>query len=439
METIAFLKHALECGFIKSYKPEDIHKFLYKNGILSIYNKTDSRIVLYTSKNERFTNLVQKNNNNSNNIPIVVWAECNGIVLDTSTMKPLSIPPYTYRSNIDINLVNNYIYKGLYSISLIEDGTTITLYYYDKLNKWCISTNRGYDMTDVKWETKTYITLVTDLVELYKTSMDVFLNTLDKTSCYTFGFKHADMHPFWEGLNKPINKIWFIQSVNLTTGIRSYTFDNKFSIPDQKILNINNISNTCGFMLSKCNSALNTFISYKSPESALYGYLLRSNDIINMGIYSNILLESTLLQKIRQLYYDSNINKQNKLLNYNRDTFINIDAYLSINKVELFFKCIFPQYIQNYDKLENITKTLASDIVIFAQSKSTDNIVYKKYAPKLFEQISHEYTISVNKGYNENIILSYLKNIKFLNLYHELYNKLSPNVSLTSLVLMDDS
>ena len=158
-------------------------------------------------------------------------------------------------------------------------------------------------------------------------------------------------------------------------------------------------------MLSKCNSALNTFISYKSPESALYGYLLRSNDIINMGIYSNILLESTLLQKIRQLYYDSNINKQNKLLNYNRDTFINIDAYLSINKVELFFKCIFPQYIQNYDKLENITKTLASDIVIFAQSKSTDNIVYKKYAPKLFEQISHEYTISVNKGYNENIIL----------------------------------
>ena len=199
METIKFIKESNEKDL------STLRSSLYKKGILSSFNK-DGRIVMYTSKNQRFNKLDD------------ISIECNGLIFDINAMKPLVIPTLNSISNIsNINIINNNINNDLYDVYRINDGTVINLYWWEPTNSWVISTTRGYDLTDEKWADLTYIEIIKDILNKTDNSIDDLYKLLDKTHCYTFGFKHPSMHPFYEGLNKPIYTIWFIQSINLNT------------------------------------------------------------------------------------------------------------------------------------------------------------------------------------------------------------------------------
>ena len=212
--------------FIKNMEsklPQDIRQTAFKSRIQSSYCQEDGRMVFYTSKNARFDSEDKTS----------LWSECNGYVVDTVNMKPLVVPILSFKSNVNKDTLDRYMGQGLYDIYKVEDGTVINLYWWEYAGKWCISTTRGYDVSDVKWGAKTYTQILGELVKFYGTTLPVFHDSLDKGHCYTFGFKHIDMHPFKEGKMEYINKLWFIQSVELETSKVCEDFQGLFGIPNQ--------------------------------------------------------------------------------------------------------------------------------------------------------------------------------------------------------------
>jgi hypothetical protein len=396
--------------------PDSIRSNIYKRGILSNYSD-DGRMVFYSSKNQRF------------NTSDLLTLECNGLVLDISTNNPLVIPQLLYKSDIDINVVNNHLSNDLYDIFCIEDGTTINFYYWNKM--WCISTARSYDLTDKKWGSLTYKEVVQSILG---ESTKQFYESLDKNKCYTFGFKHVDLHPFMGGDVNVVNKIWFIQSVvindsvnNESFGKINYEFINNNQIIHQESFNKNLINVKNLFPILK--NSLNDFINNKIVN---YGFMLRSKDSNKTNEYSNILLESSLLQAIRKLYYQSSFNNISKELGYDRSIYILINAYLNINRQSLFIK-IFPQYLLNFNKLNLITTDIVTSIMChmthnnFDMNYETnvDKELLKTTAETLYNTINLQYKLNIDDKNLTRIITTYLLNNKWNILYYKLYTSIN--------------
>jgi hypothetical protein len=422
--------------------PANIRSQIYKRGILSSYDPDDGRMVFYSSKNQRFSE--------ADNLKL----ECNGLVFDTQNNKPLVIPPILYRSNIDNNEVNHYLKNNLYDILKVEDGTVINLYWWDGRKDfeshslqfdqlsigWRISTARSYDITDKAWGSITYKKVIKSILGVNE---DKFYNSLDKSYCYTFGIKTGDSHPFWEGTNKPINKIWFIQSVckdfvpktvlSLQTtdlenqienlkikeeeNIVNFDFPNDLGIPNQTVSEINtqNIKD----LFYDLNNGLDNFI-HKGIIN--YGYIFRSKNPSKTGGHSNILLESSLLQKIRQLYYHSNLNEIAQEMKYDRNVYILIHAYLDINKHGLFTK-LFPQYLQSFTSLDEITINLVKNIIAYSNIKKLSIPTNKMsmYTKIIYESFTSQHSIKVNEKNFVKLITSYLLTHQWINIYYTLF------------------
>ena len=184
---------------------EDARKALYKLGIKTSY---DSNRVIF--------NTMHSYKNNLNNI---YAQECNGLILEMDTWRPLCVPTRTLRYNINDSVSNSFLHQGLYNIFKVQDGTCFNLYYYqhtveqvkpltesmpDLTARWVISTASGYEMNNVRWENKTYLELISECLSQINLSWDAFTSALDKNNCYSFGFKHPEFHHFNEGRNFPL-------------------------------------------------------------------------------------------------------------------------------------------------------------------------------------------------------------------------------------------
>jgi hypothetical protein len=392
--------------------PFNIRKQIYKKGILSSCNDNDSRMVFYASKNQRFTN------------SDLLKLECNGLVLDTHTHKLLVIPQLLCKSNINPDVINKHLNNGLYDIISIDDGTVINLYHWN--NKWCISTARSYDLTHKKWGTLTYKEVVKSILG---DNEEKFYDTLDKSRCYTFGVKHKNIHPFKEDNKISINKIWFIQSVSLETKEISIKFENDLNILESKYASFQTRNVKDLFPLLE--KSLHDFM-YKTQNTEInYGFILRSKDNKKTGENSNILLESSLLQNIRNLYYHSNFNKISQEMGYARDTYTLIYSYLDINRHSVF-KILFPQYLPSFKTLNTITNDLIIAISSFGSNKKNKNYkinntskTYKIkltiYAETLYRLISSYYIITPNDNNLHKILSSYLLNERWVDIYYKLY------------------
>ena len=398
--------------------PSNIRSQIYKRGILSSYNDDDGRMVFYSSKNQRF--------NKSDDLKL----ECNGLVFDTKNLKTLVIPQLLHKSGIDTDVINNHLNNDLYDILCVDDGTVINLYYW--IDSWRISTARSYDLTDKKWSIMTYKEVVKDILGERE---DAFYNTLDKEKCYTFGLKHKDLHPFLEGKDEPVNKFWFIQSVDLKDHSISYNFKNDLEILGSTYSNIESKNIKELFPLLK--KSLNDFIYRKNETKINYGYILRSKDPKKTGENSIILLESSLLQNIRKLFYHSSFNKVSQEMDYDRETYIIINSFLDVNRNYLF-KLLFPQYLQTFAVLDNITNDLVNNIIYNKNSIKLKNKKFtlcnpskiytqklQKYTETLYELIGTCYTINPRDKNLSRVISTYLLNENWTDMYYKLFTIIS--------------
>ena len=399
METLKFIE-TLENKTLSS-----IRSGLYKKGILSNYN-ADGRIVLYLSKTQRF--------NKNSRCDQLLFNECNGLIIDANNLKILALPPQSFRSNVDTEKITKYLNKDLYDLFLIEDGTTINLYYWSPSNSWRISTARSYDCNNTKWGDITYSEIISELLLINNITTDEFYNSLDKNTSYTFGFKHASMHPFREGAFDPINKLWFIQSFK--NGTISYEFENNFNIKVQPRVELQDKEFNTKYMFSTLKHSIYDFTQ---NGNVLYGYILRSKDTTQTDDHNSILLESSLLQTIRKLYYHSSFNDISNEKKYNRDIYTIIAAYVDINSNSLFLK-LFPQYLQIYNKLNIITNNLITNLLIYNSNRIDKTLPIYKATEFIYKSITSQFTIIHGDKRNVEIFSTFLLNKNNVGLYYSL-------------------
>jgi hypothetical protein len=321
---------------------EEARGAIYKMGIKSSYSK-DRMIysTLHTNKNTLDTPYTQ---------------ECNGLILEIGTWRPLMMPPRSLRFNINSNASNRFLHQGLYRIYKAADGTCINLYFYN--DKWCISTARGYEMNDLKWEDSTYQELVNECLAELGLTWRTFTDQLNKASCYSFGFKHERFHRF-----QPHNSMWFIQSVDLDDESDHYLWASDVS-PIKNIKPQPAYTEEVGSLKTLyrlASGSLAAYIADKSSEPC-FGFILRSVNSETTGSHSDLFIESSLMRQIRQLCYDNNMHKDCMSNDWVKEDAVTLNAYIDSNRYENFMH-LFPQYQKLFDYYNTLIQRLVSIMV----------------------------------------------------------------------------
>lgn len=437
-----------------------LRSFLYKNYIKTVIEKNESN-----SKDFRVMFIGNRFKTDFNN---PVSFECNGAIVSysrvTNTWKTLVIPLELFNSQklvkeeINKHLINNH-----YKLYKVYDGTIINLYYYN--DSWRISTNKAFDATNLLFtKDKTYLDILEELFSLYK---DFNKSRLDINKCYTICFKYDKYHTFIENQFENQNKLILIQSVDMLKfnlgGLNKKIIINTeedigIPISSQFVLNSENNIKSINNIL---NNEINRFKRFYSTNQyePNFGLILRSNNFSITGNYSNILLESNLMSKIRNLIYNHSFTKKlnfyDKFSNttfidknyYNMQELINLKVFLVGQEMNLFLT-LFPQYkkdidyyneylkfltkylIKNYTTLQkniiNLPKIIKNTLNLDLVMIPTDlNINYNK-VNKLLILIATDLKnkkINLNTNENYDILFDFLHNILYIDYYYSCIHK----------------
>lgn len=358
------------------------------------------------------TTFEEKNDENSDNRRILFYSvpnkantddsyvrECNGLILEMNSWKILCLPPRPLTRIFKKGIVNMYLNNKnpLYDLYEANDGTTLNFYYYNLTSsnkKWCMSTTRGYDVAKLKWKNKTYEDVFHEVLEKNNIKPDSFYNSLDKDKCYSFGFKHPEFHPYWEGRNKPVYKIWFIQSVNLSEKENSITVNLENSpldeIPRQRKLSTH-------IMLDKKEfKQIGKLLKYANSRlGPMFGYILRSKYPEKTGCHSDILIESKILRNIRKMVYTRNNKNESENNNYDRENYFILKAFLSRRDYLTFFR-LFPQYKEQHDLCKETIDKLVDCMIDEKNNNLTSSnktCEYRKVAKYFLKHLNNFITI----------------------------------------------
>jgi hypothetical protein len=322
---------------------DQVRSTLFKNYI-KIKDDND-RMILYPSTkgcNLRF------------DIPAV--SECNGLILDSKfnilaypipLFQPENLVDYKQlKKDYDINYDINS--ESKYKCYFAEYGTVVNLYYYEFLDdnknigKWTMSTVRGYEVNDVKWNNLTYEKMFSECVNK---DFDIFCKKLDKKYTYSFVFTHPDMHPFHQ-----ITNCIFIRRTNNEDG----TFD--------EINNFENVNSQteCHLTFDEItklnNDSYDKFLNKSDIaefKKNIFGFIFRSVDSKN-----NVFISSTLTHVIRKLYTSKHYNQESQ--NYNRNNYVLL--YNFILRKETFLS-VFPCFTDQMNTIEKKYVNLCNSII----------------------------------------------------------------------------
>lgn len=444
--------------------------------LLEKSNKDINYIRSYVYKNYIKT-VVENSEDNSNRVMFIanrfksdfnnpMSFECNGLIADynkvNNSWKLLVIPTELFNSQKLIKSeIINYYNQNNYKLCKVYDGTIINLYYYKDC--WRISTNKAYDANNLIYtDNKTYLDVFNELLNNYP---NFNISKLDTNKCYTLCLKYYKYHPFIENQNENLNKIIFIQSIDMN----EFNFNKKIKINENEDLgfeitekyDINNFKNLQNLYLM-LNNEINRFKKESKLENykPIFGFILRSKNFSVTKNYSNILLESNLLSKIRNFIYNHNFTKKlhfyniletqnNIVINksyYNMLNLISLRIFLLKKDVNLFIT-LFPQLketmkiyesfmkfltkyiIKNYNifmkSIINIDKIFKNELMLDTIQIPIDmNINYNKLN-KLVVIILvdlKEKKINLNVSENYDILYDYLNNLIYLDYYYSYFS-----------------
>lgn len=310
--------------------------------------------------------------NKKNEFMNIYGQECNGLILELGTWKPLVVPPRSLRFNIDSNASNIFLHKGLYHIYRAEDGTCFNMYYYD--NKWIISTAKGYEMNNVVWEAMSYQAIITECLSRLPTPLtwEEFTSKLNTSRCYSFGFKHPNFHRFFESQKTPIYKLWFIQSVDLNEQSPQYLWASDKS-PIDDIKGQTYYEENVGSLRDLYKLAAAALDKYVKDGSVCYGFILRSVNFEATGFHSDLFVESSLLISIRKSWYDNKMIDTCQKNNWSKETTVTLNAYLNSELYEDFLH-LFPQYQDTFEKYNTKVQEIVQEMIkLQSENNSVDN------------------------------------------------------------------
>jgi len=401
----------------------EVRSFLYKNYIKTVIedtNLTKKRVMFISNRRKsQFTNPLS--------------SQMNGLITEydetNKEWKILMVPTPNFNSSpIKMVEVEHFYKQQFYTVCKVYDGTIINLYYYN--DNWRISSNKGYDVTDLPINQEyTYKELLLHLSLNYP---DFKIENLDINKCYTFCMKYNKIHLFEEA-NKDSNYIVLIQSVDLKTLI--IQIDEQIGLPIQETYN--NITYP-ELYNNKKNSADNYKLYLKSRDNTLYehnyGYILKSNQPSITQQYSYIYLESELMKNIRRFIYDyrflPDYIKQNKPNNFNM-ILLNILKNI-INNHNDEFKKYFPKYNIKYDIVK---KFLLNDLPSHIMKNMN---VYKKYLTDIHSiKNNTKIMTDVDNFYINQFNVNEINKIS-MNIYsYMVYNNININIEEGKSILID--
>ena len=444
--------------------------------LLEKSNKDINYIRTYVYKNYIKT-VVENSEDNSNRVMFIanrfksdfnnpMSFECNGLIADynkvNNSWKLLVIPTELFNSQKLIKSeIINYYNQNNYKLCKVYDGTIINLYYYKDC--WRISTTKAYDANNLIYtDNKTYLDVFNELLNNYP---NFHISKLDTNKCYTLCLKYHKYHPFIENQYEKPNKIIFIQSVDMN----EFNNNKKLKINENEDLgfemtekyDINNYKNLQNLYLM-LNNEINRFKKESKLENykPVFGFILRSKNFAVTKNYSNILLESNLLSKIRNFIYNHNFTKKlhfynildtqnsiviNKnyysmlhliclrvfLLKKDANLFITLFPQLKENMViyEHFMKFLTKYIIKNYNifmkSIINIDKIFKNELVLDTIPIPIDgNIDYSKLNKLVIIILVDlkEKKINLNVSENYDILYDYLNNLIYLDYYYSYFN-----------------
>jgi hypothetical protein len=444
--------------------------------LLEKSNKDINYIRSYVYKNYIKT-VVENSEDNSNRVMFIanrfksdfnnpMSFECNGLIADynkvNNSWKLLVIPTELFNSQKLIKSeIINYYNQNNYKLCKVYDGTIINLYYYKDC--WRISTNKAYDANNLIYtDNKTYLDVFNELLNNYP---NFHISKLDTNKCYTLCLKYHKYHPFIENQYENPNKIIFIQSVDMN----EFNNNKKLKINENEDLgfemtekyDINNYKNLQNLYLM-LNNEINRFKKESKLENykPVFGFILRSKNFAVTKNYSNILLESNLLSKIRNFIYNHNFTKKlhfynildtqnsiviNKnyynmlhliclrvfLLKKDANLFITLFPQLKETMViyEHFMKFLTKYIIKNYNifmkSIINIDKIFKNELVLDTIPIPIDgNIDYSKLNKLVIIILVDlkEKKINLNVSENYDILYDYLNNLIYLDYYYSYFN-----------------
>jgi hypothetical protein len=365
METLNFI---VEQGFNGINDIEDIIGAFYKKWITVSYQiKENYTLFIFTSKK------IMKTNINS---------ECNGLILEsnrngwkivcTPSKYPIHTLPRSYRN---------------YDIYKISDGTTVNLYYLDG---WNMSTTKGIRVNDVRFNKLTFSEALHECLADNNINVDEFYDSLDKNINYSIGFKHPDLHPFNEGKEEPIYRVWAVHKYD-----GEYVREN--SIPllkDQESL--------LSFDNNLLKSSYDDFVDKKEVN---YGYLLVNREKTGPPV---VLLESDLLKHIKYFLYDKMYQtyvKTNKLTDKRKIILLN--AFLESEEAKDMFLNLFPSSEADFKEIEELENSV---------------VEYIKNSARQPDPIKKDFLRIYNKfGLNNNKIIDVIRNKKNMMLYYKIW------------------
>lgn len=399
-------------SFINNIPKKDTIPFLNeelgKKGVKVIYEKSNN----YTQDNPKYNRIMF-----STFVRSCSFEYPGTIIKGTKGCAPYKVisvsqsPPNT---KYQIGLIYNNFNTS--TIINANDGTTVTIYYYD--NKWIISTHRGFQVNKYHWfGEKTYEDVVNEVLAEYKMSYDSF----DKNKCYTFGFNHNDFHPFMEGRSKegPNIRAWFIRSVDLKKFNEGDTMENCMSytedigLPIQQPVKFNSVDE----MLEKTKNAYDDYIETGVVN---YGYIISIES-------KQYLIESSLMKNIRNIFYTNRFNKLESC--FDKKKYIVLNAFLDANKHNTFKK-LFPQYLDSFTDFEKKIDTVIQKITDIVEQKEAEDKFKKlqesqdsvdKFSVELYKELTKSITIKLHKkNHIIDIIYSFIYNTKYTEKLYDL-------------------
>ena len=418
MNTIAYLKEKNLSGDTKTINKirEDFKEW----GIKVSYSpeEVNRRVIFTATKQFRTTGEFDS-----------FVSECNGLLLKAGTWEPLVIPPRTFKSNTTVDIVNASLSRGEYDIFEAQDGTMLSLYYFD--NSWKMATVKGFDVTYLKWNGKVYNQAFKEVLRSKGLEIGEFYNSLDTTKCYTFCFTHSDFHPFWQGKTpQEFMNISFVQSVDLAT--QEVSYENPFDttkitnqVSGKRVTNVREIFKDLPRSLT----------NFTKSGKVSFGFILRFKKSVSItpenAMYAHVFLESRLLQTIRMLFYDGKFNIVVQEKKYDRTQYIIVNSFLD-KKIHDTFLSLFPQYRTEFNLLEQISVKLVKKIIEIHEHKSsqTTEVVANSTNPDdnltssaevLLNSFEKVFTVNLNTKDSARNISTYILDTSFIDIYYHLF------------------
>lgn len=295
---------------------------------------------------------------------------------------------------------------GKYQQFRIYDGTLVTIYYYE--NQWCIATTNGYEVNNYKWGTgSSYEEIMSELFGRW----DIYMDSLDTSLNYTFNIKHSSIHPF----RKDPDGIILIQAHRGGEPVPRTALAEKL----QMMMPIAEPATDYRVMMRVCRDALSEHLA--NPKYVHYGFILRSAD--DLGADTNVLFESTLLKKIRQLAY--NIPK-GKLRPSDPHAYAALRAYLNYTQ-RAIFRQLFPQIAETFTEYDVIFKKAADKLMAVARNPTTRckllekrNDIVDEIAFSVMADVERMENINMYDSTSNRILYDVVVDGKYLNTYYRI-------------------